>query len=331
MVLQDSPEYGYGKDMLAILEYPLSNQLLFIASNQHVVMVNNASSVSSNIPIVEGVRANIANGTYSNVIIVSSNQVTICYDVIPYETNRITLGGQGKHFNTIFTKELYVGTAGCNVRMYREQGSGVNGDVLNVSTSLHTSRVEIQNTNEFLPVGSILPFGGSILPPGYLWCDGVEVSKVTYSKLYNVIGDMYGAGNGATFRLPDFRGRSPFGADTGPFELDAEYWTSNYGGSETITLTTNNMPSHQHIFNIKTSGANVPQGSYGLIPQLFTRPLTDTSKFIAYDTDTIGTGTEPEIIDGSVSGASFTTNTNGSGGAFTCVHPVLVTNFMIRY
>ena len=40
-------------------------------------------------------------------------------------------------------------------------------------------------------------------PNGYLWCHGQEVSRVTYAKLFNVIGTVYGDGDGSTtFNVP---------------------------------------------------------------------------------------------------------------------------------
>lgn len=59
-----------------------------------------------------------------------------------------------------------------------------------------------------MPVGSILPYGGSTPPSGYLLCDGTAVSRTTYSELFAVIGTSFGAGDGSTtFNLPDMRGK----------------------------------------------------------------------------------------------------------------------------
>lgn len=44
-------------------------------------------------------------------------------------------------------------------------------------------------------------------PAGYLPCDGVAVSRVTYSELFSAIGTAYGVGDGSTtFNPPDKRG-----------------------------------------------------------------------------------------------------------------------------
>lgn len=65
-----------------------------------------------------------------------------------------------------------------------------------------------------IPTGSVFPFAGVVAPEGFLLCNGQEVSRFTYSKLYGVISDTYGAGDGSTtFNLPDFRDRFAQGAN----------------------------------------------------------------------------------------------------------------------
>lgn len=57
-----------------------------------------------------------------------------------------------------------------------------------------------------LPAGSIIAFAGSVVPNGYLLCDGTAVSKTDYANLYNSIGGIYGETDD-TFKLPDLRDR----------------------------------------------------------------------------------------------------------------------------
>ena len=54
------------------------------------------------------------------------------------------------------------------------------------------------------PPGTILQNTTPTLPDGYLDCNGSEVSRETYSILYNMIGTYYGIGDGiTTFNLPN--------------------------------------------------------------------------------------------------------------------------------
>ena len=70
----------------------------------------------------------------------------------------------------------------------------------------------------FLPAGMIVPFAGDagVVPEGWLLCDGSEINRTEYSRLFTVIGINYGSGdNSTTFNLPDFRGRFLRGVDHG--------------------------------------------------------------------------------------------------------------------
>ena len=65
-----------------------------------------------------------------------------------------------------------------------------------------------------VPSGTIIAYGGSVAPAGYLLCDGSVVSRTTYSGLYSTIGSAFGDGDGVnTFHVPDLRGRFLRGVD----------------------------------------------------------------------------------------------------------------------
>lgn len=42
---------------------------------------------------------------------------------------------------------------------------------------------------------------------GWLKCDGRSLNRVTYAKLFSVVGTSFGNDDGVTFKLPDCRGR----------------------------------------------------------------------------------------------------------------------------
>lgn len=57
-----------------------------------------------------------------------------------------------------------------------------------------------------VPIGSVFWLASETIPARYLRCDGAEVSRTDYAKLFAVIGTVFGAGNGSTtFKLPDLR------------------------------------------------------------------------------------------------------------------------------
>lgn len=67
-----------------------------------------------------------------------------------------------------------------------------------------------------LPAGAIISLATSTAPSGFLKANGAEVSRATYSKLFEVIGTTFGEGDGSTtFKLPDLRGEFIRGWDDG--------------------------------------------------------------------------------------------------------------------
>ncbi len=63
------------------------------------------------------------------------------------------------------------------------------------------------------PIGSYIPFGGTVIPTGWLLCNGQAVSRTDYADLFAVIGTAYGSGDGSTtFNIPDLRESVPKGA-----------------------------------------------------------------------------------------------------------------------
>lgn len=64
-----------------------------------------------------------------------------------------------------------------------------------------------------VPSGTILPFGGTVAPAGYLLCDGTEVQRADYPRLFATVGEAFGAATVFTFTLPDMRGRFLRGVD----------------------------------------------------------------------------------------------------------------------
>jgi microcystin-dependent protein len=104
-----------------------------------------------------------------------------------------------------------------------------------------------------VPVGSILSFTGSTLPQYCGWCDGSAVSRSQYPELFTLIGTLYGSGDGQfTFNLPDLRGRDIIGAGQGTGLTNRSL--AGKGGEENHTLTTNEIPAHNHDVYISTSG-----------------------------------------------------------------------------
>ena len=50
----------------------------------------------------------------------------------------------------------------------------------------------------------IIAYSANDIPNDYLLCDGSEINRITYSKLFNIIGTIYGEGDKeTTFNIPN--------------------------------------------------------------------------------------------------------------------------------
>ena len=111
-----------------------------------------------------------------------------------------------------------------------------------------------------VPTGTSLPFRGKSLPPGYLWEDGSEISRQTYSDLFQVIGTTYGEGDGTTtFNLPDSRGR--FDEGTSSYDeigLKREAGLPNLTGYGGLIMYASEGTG---VFSGTTNHTNLPGGS----------------------------------------------------------------------
>ncbi len=97
------------------------------------------------------------------------------------------------------------------------------------------------------PVGTIMPFVGSTAPTGWLPCNGGEYSSAIYPKLSALCGTKFGSAASGNFKVPDLRGRVMAGLDSSQTEFDT---IGKTGGAKTVTLTTSNMPAHNHTASI---------------------------------------------------------------------------------
>jgi microcystin-dependent protein len=95
-------------------------------------------------------------------------------------------------------------------------------------------------------------------PAGWLLCDGrTNLSTTTYAALFSAIGYIHG-GSGAQFGIPDMRGRSPIGIGTGTYlGTQTARSVGDKGGAEYVTLSTNQIPSHNHSVSVNSSGTGI--------------------------------------------------------------------------
>lgn len=101
-------------------------------------------------------------------------------------------------------------------------------------------------------IGSIVAGIWEDLPANLLWCDGAEYNREDYPLLYAAIDSKYYT-SPDTFEVPNLQSRVLIAVGEGE-ELE-EYDLGDMGGEESVTLYTENLPSHSH--SVMESGLNV--------------------------------------------------------------------------
>lgn len=122
-----------------------------------------------------------------------------------------------------FLTDIQIKKANPAVRLIGTEGSAKDYLVQEISGELKTfvnTGSELVPTwtedNFFCKPGFQIAFAGSVIPGGWLSCDGTAVSRTTYARLFAVISTTYGVGDGlTTFNVPDKRGRASIGSGTG--------------------------------------------------------------------------------------------------------------------
>lgn len=172
----------------------------------------------------------------------------------------------------------------------------------------------ISNINIGIPSGCIIPYGGTTIPSGWLLCDGSSISTDTYPDLFNAIKYTYG-GSGSSFNLPNLAGRMPLG-------VSGSYALGSTGGSETVTLTTAQIPSHTHTGSTSYTGNHAHSQIGGV-------PTTPISNVFASGNTSQGGGPVTTGVAGSHS-HSLTINSAGGSDAHNNMPPYISLNYIIK-
>jgi microcystin-dependent protein len=108
-------------------------------------------------------------------------------------------------------------------------------------------------------LGQIMMFGGNFAPQGFAFCNGQLMAIAQNDALFALIGTTYGGDGVTTFGLPDLRSRIPIHQGQGPGL--GNYVLGEVLGTETVTLTTNQIPQHNHIVTATQATTNLPSGN----------------------------------------------------------------------
>lgn len=104
----------------------------------------------------------------------------------------------------------------------------------------------------------------TVVPSGWMPCEGQILTIQGNQALYALLGIQYGGDGKINFALPDLRGRTPTSfwpgsiPDTNRIGVPTGLQMGNKGGAETITLTVGQIPAHTHSFAAEPSNASGP-------------------------------------------------------------------------
>ena len=113
-------------------------------------------------------------------------------------------------------------------------------------------------------IGQISIFGGNFAPKDWAFCDGQILNIYEYTMLYSIIGSTYGGDGRTTFALPNLKERAPMSSGRGPGLTYKAL--GQRGGYGEITLTADQMPTHNHLLQATASkGRTMPSDPTGNI------------------------------------------------------------------
>jgi microcystin-dependent protein len=100
-------------------------------------------------------------------------------------------------------------------------------------------------------LGEIRMFSGNYAPQGWAFCNGQTLQINQNQALYSLLGTTYGGDGQSTFALPDLQCRIPVHMGTNSAS-GTNYPLGQKAGSETVTLTEDQLPAHTHTVNAQS-------------------------------------------------------------------------------
>lgn len=107
-------------------------------------------------------------------------------------------------------------------------------------------------------LGEIRMFAGTFAPVGWAFCAGQLQPISENEALFMLLGTTYGGDGQETYALPDLRGRVPIHQGT-------TFVMGEQGGTEEVTLTSQQIPIHTHPF-VASTDAGTQASPIGFVP-----------------------------------------------------------------
>ncbi|MGX1172396.1 phage tail protein [Pseudomonas sp. NFACC04-2] len=181
-------------------------------------------------------------------------------------------------------------------------------------------------------IGTIQSFAFNFAPRDWALCNGQTLSLSQYQTLFALIGVTYGGNGQTTFMLPNLQGRLPLGQGNG-LGLTPRV-IGEVSGTENVTPTLNNLPSHTHTLTGVTASTTLQLANPASNP---VNTPTATNSFIGTSGTGPGSaaiysdqiGASPVPLQGVSTTVSGTISPAGNGMPLAVMNPFLAINFSI--
>ncbi|MCC8954102.1 tail fiber protein [Bradyrhizobium sp. Pear77] len=185
-----------------------------------------------------------------------------------------------------------------------------------------------------VPLGASLEYWSLVAPnSSFAFVTGQAISRTTYSALFNLIGTLYGAGDGTTtFNLPNKTGRVGVMRDPGQTQIGTGVFSSvdlgGVGGAQTHAIAQANLPAvnfpvSNGALSVLSTVADIVRSTFGT-----TSSTASTGGALGMFASSSGNQTQQINSTGTVSGQ--TAASGGSGTPLITVQPSIVCNTIMR-
>jgi microcystin-dependent protein len=110
-------------------------------------------------------------------------------------------------------------------------------------------------------ISAMAIFGFNFAPRNWAMCNGQTLSIASNTALFSLLGTTYGGNGTTTFALPNLQSRVPIGQGQGPGL--SNYVLGQAGGEVNHTITSGELPAHNHPFNVNNAIANLATPNSG--------------------------------------------------------------------
>lgn len=162
-------------------------------------------------------------------------------------------------------------------------------------------------------LGQLCTVAFNFCPTGWALANGQLLAINQNQALFALLGTQFGGNGTSNFALPDLQGRVPVGQGTGTSGQSVVI--GEVFGSPTTTLTTSQLPSHTHSFNVNTTVSTNMSASTASGTAIGPSP-TNNYLGTATGTTKIYTNNHSNLVPlgGSSGTATVSGNTNATGG-----------------